>query len=46
VQFGSLQANSFMEVWNSDVAVDMRRRFLADDIPNYCRGQLCHVDFD
>jgi MoaA/NifB/PqqE/SkfB family radical SAM enzyme len=46
VQFGSLQENSFIQVWNSDVAVDMRRRFLADDIPNYCRGQLCHVDFD
>jgi molybdenum cofactor biosynthesis enzyme MoaA len=46
VSFGSLQQKSFMEVWNSDAAQDMRQRFLADDIPNYCRGQLCHVDFD
>jgi len=43
--FGNLERESFMEVWNSDVAQDMRRRFLSDDIPNYCRGQLCHVDF-
>lgn len=46
VSFGSLHEKSFMEVWNSDAAQDMRRRFLADDIPNYCRGQLCHVDYD
>lgn len=46
VQFGDLREKSFMDVWNSKVAQDMRRRFLADDIPNYCRGQLCHVDYD
>ena len=46
VTFGNLQEKPFMAVWNSDVAQDMRRRFLADDIPNYCRGQLCHVDYD
>jgi MoaA/NifB/PqqE/SkfB family radical SAM enzyme len=46
VTFGSLEEQSFMDVWNSDVAQEMRRRFLDDDIPNYCRGQLCHVDYD
>jgi len=46
VSFGNLAEKPFMEVWNSETAVDMRRRFLADDIPNYCRGQLCHVDYD
>ena len=46
VSFGSLEEQSFMDVWNSPVAQDMRRRFLADDIPDYCRGQLCHVDLD
>ena len=46
VSFGNLQERTFMEVWNSDAAQEMRRRFLADDIPNYCRGQLCHVDYD
>jgi len=46
VSFGNLQERTFMEVWNSETAQEMRRRFLADDIPNYCRGQLCHVDYD
>jgi MoaA/NifB/PqqE/SkfB family radical SAM enzyme len=46
VSFGNLQKKSFLEVWNSHTAQEMRRRFLADDIPNYCRGQLCHVDFE
>lgn len=46
VSFGNLEEAPFMDVWNSAIAQDMRRRFLADDIPDYCRGQLCHVEFD
>jgi MoaA/NifB/PqqE/SkfB family radical SAM enzyme len=46
VHFGNLQQQPFMDVWNSPVAQDMRRRFLADDLPPYCRGQLCHMDFE
>lgn len=46
VSFGNLQEKSFREVWNSAIAQDMRRRFLADEIPDYCRGQLCHVEYE
>ncbi len=46
VAFGSLLHEPFLKVWNSEIAQDMRRRFLANDIPDYCRGQLCHVEFE
>lgn len=32
------------EVWNGEAAVEMRRRFLANDIPEGCREKHCRVD--
>jgi len=46
IGFGDLNRDAFMDVWNSPIAQDMRRRFLADEIPDYCRGQLCHVEYE
>ncbi len=44
VSWSNLNSLSFEEVWNGEGAQTMRRRFLANDIPESCRKKHCRVD--
>jgi MoaA/NifB/PqqE/SkfB family radical SAM enzyme len=44
VSFGNLAEKPFDEVWNGAAVQRMRREFLNNRIPEYCRGKHCRVD--
>jgi len=45
ISYGNLSdGRSFGSVWNGDVAREVRRMFLANELPEGCRGRHCRVD--
>ncbi len=42
--WGNLNQISFEDAWNGQAALQMRRMFLANDIPASCRKKHCRVD--
>ncbi|OPZ15158.1 MAG: Cyclic pyranopterin monophosphate synthase 1 [candidate division BRC1 bacterium ADurb.BinA364] len=44
LRYGNLAQQPFGEVWNSAAAQELRREFIADRIPDCCRGKHCRVD--
>ena len=44
LSFGNLNQLDFNEIWNGEKAKKMREDFLANHIPDSCRGKHCRVD--
>ncbi len=44
VSFGNLNDAPLRALWNNETARHMRRMFLQNIIPEYCRGKYCRVD--
>jgi MoaA/NifB/PqqE/SkfB family radical SAM enzyme len=42
--WGNLARQDFQSIWNGTAALAMRRAFLDNILPEYCRGKHCRID--